>query len=533
MVDRVLVVLVFFAVLLASALLLTYPFGRDQGIFAVIGEGILRGKVPYRDLWDVKTPGIFMVFALAEALFGHTMVGPRIIEVIALLATCAILVDLGRRFFADALSGYLGAAILAIVHSQFDFWHTSQPETYAGMFLVWAAWLTVAVRTTAQRAELRQRPWRFLLAGALLGCIAWFKPHLALVAPLFLWAIGTAPGVAGSLRRRWLCLGYTLFGVATVILLGVAVLVAVGAWDAALWTWRDFAPGYARIGTSLAPAKLASGFYSASSTLFVQLSALVAIGLILFLCLRNATTTGVWYFNWLTGLAILFAFVVFLQQKSFRYHYAAALPVLALAAGSGWALSWRLATRHGWRYAGLFLSAFGAAYFMRVPVTDLTGTTTERAQVRLARLWGGAKSRKKQALHDSLYVVRKDFDLTNAQAVASWANREIGPNDTLLVWGCDSIIYWLSEREPATRFIHNIPQRSPWQARTAREIFMRDLNRQPPKAVIVQRGDIIKGVTGEPSDSAGSLAGFPELARFLDTSYRRGKTIGKFDVFVR
>ncbi|MGC4066607.1 MAG: hypothetical protein QM784_18625 [Polyangiaceae bacterium] len=93
--DRTLVILVSVLVLLASVLLLTFPFGRDQGIFAVVGGGLLHGKVPYRDLWDVKTPGIFVVFALAQALFGHTMVGPRIIEVVGLLLTCAALVDSG------------------------------------------------------------------------------------------------------------------------------------------------------------------------------------------------------------------------------------------------------------------------------------------------------------------------------------------------------------------------------------------------------------------------------------------------------
>ncbi|MGC4066606.1 MAG: hypothetical protein QM784_18620 [Polyangiaceae bacterium] len=431
------------------------------------------------------------------------------------------------------VAGYLGAGIWAVVHSQFDFWHTSQPETYGGMLLVWAAWLTSATRTAVEHADGRERPWKFLVAGGLLGCVAWFKPHSALVAPLFFWAILAEPGQSGSRSIRWRRAGVVLFGAVAVIVLGIALLVVVGAWSSAVWTWRDFAPGYARVGGAMTLAKFGPGLYATLLTSFVQLSALVAIGLVLFLVLRRTSTAGTWYFHWLAGLAIALAVSVYLQQKSFRYHYSVALPLLSLAAGSGWALLWRLATRDGWRYAALFLSAFGAAYFMRFPVTDLTGTTTERAIVRLSRLLGGAKSRKKQALYDSLYVVRKDFDLNNAKAVASWAKREVGAGDTLLVWGCDSIVYWLSEREPATRFIHNIPQRSPWQAMAARRGLMQDLNRQPPKAVIVQHGDVIQAVTGESSDSAWSVAGFPEFSRFLATRYRRERSIGKFDVYVR
>src|SRR5512138_681071 len=68
-------------VVVGCALLLpAFSFGRDQGIYATVGSGILSGSVPYRDLWDFKTPGIFFVFAASEALFGHTMAAPRILE---------------------------------------------------------------------------------------------------------------------------------------------------------------------------------------------------------------------------------------------------------------------------------------------------------------------------------------------------------------------------------------------------------------------------------------------------------------------
>jgi hypothetical protein len=37
---------------LAALQILLFGFGRDQGIYAVVGSGILRGEMPYRDLWD-------------------------------------------------------------------------------------------------------------------------------------------------------------------------------------------------------------------------------------------------------------------------------------------------------------------------------------------------------------------------------------------------------------------------------------------------------------------------------------------------
>src|SRR3954470_21255697 len=61
--------------------ILTFSFGRDQTIYALVGDGVLHGKMPYRDLWDFKPPGIFLVYALAQGLFGRGMVAIRLLEV--------------------------------------------------------------------------------------------------------------------------------------------------------------------------------------------------------------------------------------------------------------------------------------------------------------------------------------------------------------------------------------------------------------------------------------------------------------------
>ena len=75
--------------LLLAVLLMTFvlhllviaePFGRDQGIFAYIGQTILHGGVPYRDAWDHKTPGLYGVYALAFALFGRAMASIHLLE---------------------------------------------------------------------------------------------------------------------------------------------------------------------------------------------------------------------------------------------------------------------------------------------------------------------------------------------------------------------------------------------------------------------------------------------------------------------
>src|SRR5262245_10675214 len=76
--------------LLAAWLLLPslfYPFGRDQGVFAYAGSVILRGGWPYRDVWDVKPPGIYYTYAAMLACTGSSMAGVRACDLLAVVAT--------------------------------------------------------------------------------------------------------------------------------------------------------------------------------------------------------------------------------------------------------------------------------------------------------------------------------------------------------------------------------------------------------------------------------------------------------------
>jgi len=523
--DRVLALLCLSIVAFSGLLLLTYPFARDQGIYAVIGEGLVHGKMPYRDLWDVKTPGIFCVFAVAEVLFGHTMVGPRIIEAFCLFATAFVFVDLGRKYFGDTLVGYIAAAVLSVIHFQMDFWHTSQPETYGGMLLVWAMWLLSM--NGVGRVTLRAT-----IVGLLFGGVVLMKPHLGLCVPwLALSTIGAPHRECWrSVLRQYLAVvgGIVLVAVCCALWLRLG-----GAWDIAVWTWRDFAPGYAMLGSDRTLSQTQGDYYSSLIALTFQISGFIGVGLVLFLSLTQPSTPERKRFWSLAATTAILALAVLLQHKSFKYHYAAAFPTVALAAAAGWGALWRLAAKAPWRYSALFLCAIVATYFCRYPVTDLHGTINQRTHLRLKGLFGSRLSQREETRMAALDVLRTNFDLSNAREVAEWLKKAVAPHERVLLWGCDSVIYWLSERDPASRFIHNIPQRSSWQMRTAQSLYMADVRASVPKAIVVQHGDDIAAVVGNHDDSASALRGFPELAQYLQSAYRHAVTIGLFDVYLR
>ncbi len=59
--------------------------GTDSGIFLYIGDLILDGKYPYLDAWDHKGPMVFYINALGLSLQGNSLCGIWIIQIIAIV----------------------------------------------------------------------------------------------------------------------------------------------------------------------------------------------------------------------------------------------------------------------------------------------------------------------------------------------------------------------------------------------------------------------------------------------------------------
>ena len=58
--------------------------GVDSGVFLYIGHALLAGQVPYKDVWDHKTPGIYFIDALGLWLGGGSLWGVWLLEALSL-----------------------------------------------------------------------------------------------------------------------------------------------------------------------------------------------------------------------------------------------------------------------------------------------------------------------------------------------------------------------------------------------------------------------------------------------------------------
>src|SRR6186713_1473285 len=118
--DQWLAIICWLVIGFSALSILLYSFGRDQGIYAVVADTILKGGMPYRDAWDFKPPGIFLTYTLAQALFGKSMLAIRLLEAIALVAVSFGFERLGQVFFDRPKAGLVAAAVAALVHAELE-----------------------------------------------------------------------------------------------------------------------------------------------------------------------------------------------------------------------------------------------------------------------------------------------------------------------------------------------------------------------------------------------------------------------------
>lgn len=207
---------------------LSGPLNFDSTVYLAIGRGILNGLLPYRDLVDIKPPGIFLVSALAS--LGppyHPLTGP--ITVLSLLACPALLTIYAlnerrsRAWWPVIVAGALGC-LLAMYAQHFA--GSYQVETL-GMAAI------AVYACTLVWPDLPEQ-WRRALAGIALLVASGLKE------PFFFTALGTSAFLAVTFPERHV-LRTTMWATAWAMVIGTLTLWLWGVWPYYLHTYLPLA----------------------------------------------------------------------------------------------------------------------------------------------------------------------------------------------------------------------------------------------------------------------------------------------------
>ncbi len=90
------------------------PFERDEGIYSYFGKLILEGKIPYKDFFEIKFPGLFYFYGFMVYVFGATVEGMHTGFMYLNIATIIIIYNTSRLLFSP-IAGIISATTFAFV----------------------------------------------------------------------------------------------------------------------------------------------------------------------------------------------------------------------------------------------------------------------------------------------------------------------------------------------------------------------------------------------------------------------------------
>jgi len=114
-----------------------------------------------------------------------------------------------------------------------------------------------------------------------------------------------------------------------------------------------------------------------------------------------------------------------------------------------------------------------------------------------------------------------------------YLNQNLRPGEGVFLWGAHCLIYYLSGSRPPTRFVSNLGLVSTWSPPSWREELVRDLEKSPPRFIVVARGDELPSITYTALDSEQYLRVFPKLDRFIRDHYSPAADFESFVVYGR
>jgi hypothetical protein len=429
--------LVVFAVLAPVAPLYQPIPDRDQGVYLYVGQQILDGDIPYRDVWDHKGPLVYYINALGLLLTNSTW-GVWFLEIIFLFLAAVSGFLAMRRVFDPTIA--FSNTILWLVTLPQVLDHGNTVEEYSLVFQFAAVYFYV-------RSEKSTKGyWNEMLIGVMAALAFSLRPnnigvHIAIGLILAAAALFFPKERIHNFKR-----------IAAVAAGSAIVFGAIGIYFAAnqslgylfdsvfvfnyyyskldTFSWDALTKGYSRL------------------TLLVLLGAVGLVGLIIYLLDhwregKKESDIKV-HFAFLTLLVVpIQLYLSLMSGKKYLHYYTAWLPVLALLVAF---FIYSITQLAGKIFPGVrnksilsILTAIGLLLAFGVqPIINRTPHLT--TLVRTIRSAGSLPPPNYSDAEQGMYV---EYILNHTQ-----------PDDYVLIWGNESVYNFLTNRKSPSRFVY-------------------------------------------------------------------------------
>lgn len=453
------------------------PFERDEGAYATIAQGILDGKVPYRDLFDNKPPLIYGWYSLSFLVFGESVWAPRIVAAVLLSLTTLAVFGQAKLVMPRGVA-FTAAAVFAL--STGLPWVALHANTEAYMLLPLVTSL-IAFTLGIRSGRLG---W-FVLCGALGGLAVmtkqvavWNVIALAVVAAS--WRVSEDTPLATRLKPAMSVLGGAVASIALVML----PFVINGSADDLLYANLSY--NWLYVGAlSMAQRLLNAGY---GFLLFFGVAAPVIVaGVIGLLAIWRQRRRQAYYAvaAWAVGSAVGVA----TGGRFFPHYFLHLLPALAILSAIVFYDVWH---RRG--------AAFVSKPVLWVAVSLVVISAGTNAVLYLV---------PRQAEHVVAANVyhQKQWE-EHGDELGDFIERTTRPGDTIFNLGRESYLYFYADRQPPGRYFYDWAVN--YDDRNLAELIV-DLRTTRPKYII----DSAQMPLFEDYDESHP----PELMRFIEENY--------------
>ena len=421
------------------------PADWDVGCYAVIGHELNLCGSLYRDVWDIKPPGIFWTYALAERLAGYGDGEVYMLAVVSSIATMLGVWWAGAS--AGMTAGLVAAAAFTVVGGDMGL-DANRPNTEAfiNAGVAWAIALLVNWK--------HRRSWlRALALGALLGATTLYKQ--VAVAPAGLLVLAHVLSPPRSVTRL-AALGHAACAIATIGIIWLLVALAFSLtgrseifWHTMVTYPRYYSGGVgAALLASLHPSRLAP-------MLLYPLLPCAVLSLAMLLAPPPRR-------RWIILLAAVVGAQIAIALPNHEYAHYYQLWLVPATIGAGWGaaalLELEALRRRAWLAPGAIATVLILLCVVQIPDYFLS-----------AAKWSEVND---GPYHAATYCVGAELD------------RTLPPGQTFLNWTNEQWLYYAARRRPPIAAIsRDHAVRGPLAQRLSASGIER-LRRNPPAMVV-------------------------------------------------
>lgn len=491
---------------------LTYPYGRDQGIYAYAGKLLLEGKMNYRYVFDLKPPGIHFLFAFIQLIAGEQMLSARFFDIVWQSFTGIFIFLIAFRLTGSKAHSLTSAFLYILLYFRLDYWHTLQTD--GSLNLLFAISVLLLLLSYEHHSFLK-----IFSSGILFACALLFKYTIISFLPLLFICFLLLTKELFSLRLKNI-LVYSLG-----MLLPVISVMLLYYFSGSINELVDIqfvqTPLYTRIAYETESAKFITDHiirlftYSVYSPLIL----LSVIALIIAVVKKKIDFVNLLLFAWI--FSTIFSLII--QWKFYYYHFLVIIPPVAIGTVYGLSLikeSFKFKPALN-KFAFIIL-ILGFTLFAFKPYIQNYSTLNDyisgKQTLNEVYIKNGFTS-------DSVFMISKTLK------VVEQVKQDTNPDDGIYVWGFDPLVYYLSGRKCVSRFIYNFPLL--WKAENSsfRNEFMNEIVMKNPKVIIIAKNDPLQFISGYNEDSKQLLQRFPEFNSFINSKYTYKTSIDDYELY--